>query len=73
MFVSAWELLGGSLWYFILENFMKCCYAIAVSIKTGHFLTATLCENIHVSGYVSVCNPSVDMCSSCHALETHVR
>jgi hypothetical protein len=52
---------------------MKHCYAIAVFIKTGHFLTATLCENICVSGYVSVCNPSVDVCSFCHALEPHMR
>jgi hypothetical protein len=52
---------------------MKSCYAFAVCIKTGHYLTATLCENIRVSGCVSVCNLSVDMCSSLHALEPHMR
>jgi hypothetical protein len=52
---------------------MERCYAIAVSIKMGHFLTATLCENICVSGHVSVCNSSVDMYSSCHTLEPHMR
>jgi hypothetical protein len=52
---------------------MECFYAIAVSIETGHILTATLCENIRVSGHVSVYNPSVDMYSSCHALEPHMR